>query len=219
MQADIAVLPGNPVSSGTPDLASPRISGAVPQLQRVVRNPSPAGVMSATVWVVDDEAPIRSLLTTVLEKASYTVAELADAAALKEKFGGPAPDVILLDLKLPDAEGLDLLPQVKKAFPSAEVIILTGFATIDAAVMATKLGAYDFQKKPFDHKSLLLQIERALEHKQLTEQTSSLRQALAAMSGGASPIFQSPSMKNIIRTVERVAPSDVSILITVESGS
>jgi DNA-binding NtrC family response regulator len=175
--------------------------------------------MSASVWVVDDEAPIRSLLTTVLEKANYQVSELADATALKEKFGGSAPDVILLDLKLPDAEGLDLLPLVKKAFPSAEVIILTGFATIDAAVMATKLGAYDFQKKPFDHKSLLLAVERALEHKQLTEQTSSLRQALAAMSGGASPIFQSPSMKNIIRTVERVAPSDVSILITGESGS
>jgi two-component system response regulator HydG len=177
--------------------------------------------MSANIWVVDDEAPIRSLLTTVLEKAGYTVTELSDAATLKDKFAGanPSPDVILLDLKLPDAEGLDLLPQVKKAFPSAEVIILTGFATIDAAVMATKLGAYDFQKKPFDHKSLLLAVERALEHKQLTEQTSSLRQALAAMSGGASPIFQSPAMKNIIRTVERVAPSDVSILITGESGS
>jgi two-component system response regulator HydG len=175
--------------------------------------------MSAQIWVVDDEAPIRSLLTTVLEKSGYQVAEFADAASLKEKLGGSAPDVILLDLKLPDAEGLDLLPQVKKAFPGAEVIILTGFATLDAAVMATKLGAYDFQKKPFDHKSLLLSVERALEHKQLTEQTSSLRQALAAMSGGTSPIFQSPAMKNIIRTVERVAPSDVAILITGESGS
>lgn len=175
--------------------------------------------MSANIWVVDDEAPIRSLLTTVLEKAGHNPTEIADGATLRDKFGGPAPDVILLDLKLPDADGLDILPQVKKAFPSAEVIILTGFATIDAAVMATKLGAYDFQKKPFDHKSLLLSVERALEHKQLTEQTSSLRQALAAMSGGASPIFQSPAMKNIIRTVERVAPSDVSILITGESGA
>ncbi len=174
--------------------------------------------MSAQIWVVDDEAPIRSLLTTVLEKAGYQVSEFADAAALKENPGN-TPDVILLDLKLPDAEGLDLLPQVKKSYPAAEVIILTGFATIDAAVMATKLGAYDFQKKPFDHKSLLLSVERALEHKQLTEQTSSLRQALAAMSGGSSPIFQSPAMKNIIRTVERIAPSDVSVLITGESGS
>jgi DNA-binding NtrC family response regulator len=175
--------------------------------------------MSAQVWVVDDEAPIRSLLTTVLQKAGYEATEFADAATLKDGFGGAAPDVILLDLKLPDADGLEILPQVKKAFPSAEVIILTGFATIDAAVMATKLGAYDFQKKPFDHKSLLLSVERALEHKQLTEQASSLRQALAAMSGGASPIFQSPAMKNILRTVERIAPSDVSVLITGESGS
>lgn len=175
--------------------------------------------MSANVWVVDDEAPIRSLLTTVLEKAGYQVSEFAEAAILRERFGGASPDVILLDLKLPDAEGLELLPQVKKAFPGAEVIILTGFATIDAAVMATKLGAYDFQKKPFDHKSLLLAVERALEHKQLTEQTSSLRQALAAMSGGASPIFQSPAMKAIIRTVERVAPADIPVLITGESGS
>src|SRR4051794_22341960 len=175
--------------------------------------------MSPKIMVVDDEGAIRSLLGTVLTKASYEVTEIPDATALKETFSGPEPDVILLDLKLSDADGLELLPQIKKQWPATEVIILTGFATIDAAVMATKLGAYDFQKKPFDHKSLLLAVERALEHKQLTEQTSSLRQALAAMSGGASPIFQSPAMKNIIRTVERVAPSDVSILITGESGS
>src|SRR5258706_6311094 len=140
MQADIAVLPECPVPSGTSDLAPPGVSRIVPQLHRGVRGQSQAAIMSATVWIVDDEAPIRSLLTTVLEKASYEVEGLSDAAALKDKFGGPAPDVILLDLKLPDAEGLDLLPQVKKAFPSAEVIILTGFATIDAAVIATKLG-------------------------------------------------------------------------------
>ena len=169
--------------------------------------------------VVDDEESIRSLLGTVLAKAGYDVSEVADATALQEAFNGPQPEVILLDLKLPDAEGLDLLPQIKKQWPQTEVIILTGHATIDAAVAATKLGAYDFQKKPFDHKSLLLQIERAIEHKQLTEQTSSLRQALSAMSGGASPIFQSPSMKTVVRTVERVAPSDVSILVTGESGT
>jgi len=175
--------------------------------------------MSERVMVVDDEESIRSLLGTVLAKAGYDVSEVADATALQEAFNGPQPEVILLDLKLPDAEGLDLLPQIKKQWPQTEVIILTGHATIDAAVAATKLGAYDFQKKPFDHKSLLLQIERAIEHKQLTEQTSSLRQALSAMSGGASPIFQSPSMKTVVRTVERVAPSDVSILVTGESGT
>ncbi len=169
--------------------------------------------------VVDDEPGIRSLLATVLTKANYEVAEAGDATALKEAFSGSQPEVILLDLKLPDAEGMELLPIIKKQWPQTEVIILTGHATIDAAVAATKLGAYDFQRKPFDHKSLLIAVERAIEHKQLTEQTSSLRQALSAMSGGASPIFQSPAMKSVVKTVERVAPSEVSVFITGESGT
>ena len=133
--------------------------------------------MSDQIMIVDDESAIRALLATVLKKAGYDPIEVSDAASLREAFSGPGPEVILLDLKLPDADGLELLPQIKKHWPATEVIILTGFATIDAAVQATKLGAYDFQRKPFDHKSLLLQIERALEHKQLTEQTSALRQA------------------------------------------
>ncbi|MBI4324408.1 MAG: sigma-54-dependent Fis family transcriptional regulator [Chloroflexi bacterium] len=175
--------------------------------------------MNARIMVVDDEESVRSLLATVLAQSNYEVTQAADAAALKESFSGPQPEVILLDLRLPDADGLELLPLIKKEWPRTEVIILTGFASIDAAVMATKLGAYDFQKKPFDHKSLLLSVERALEHKQLTEQASSLRQALTAMSTGASPIFQSPAIKAVVRTVERIAPSEVSVLITGESGS
>jgi len=171
------------------------------------------------VLIVDDEIAIRTLLKTLLEKEGYETFEAADAAALRELFSGAQPDLILLDLKLPDADGLELLPVVKKNWPGSEVVILTGNATIDAAVAATKLGAYDFQKKPFDPKSLLLCIERAVEHKILTEETSSLRHALAAMSGGASPIFQSPAMKTVVRTVERVAPSDVPILLTGESGT
>src|ERR1051325_11040042 len=135
--------------------------------------------MKQKIFIVDDESAIRSLLATVMIKEGYDVVELADAAALQTYFSGPGPDVVLLDLKLPDADGLELLPELKKSWPDTEVIVLTGYATIDGAVMATKLGAYDFQKKPFDHKSLLLSVQRAVEHKQLTEQTSSLRKALA----------------------------------------
>src|SRR5688500_12099921 len=175
--------------------------------------------MKHKVLVVDDESAIRSLLGTLLQREGYETLEAADGASLRELFSGPQPHVVLLDVKLPDAEGLDLLPIIKKSWPGAEVIILTGHATIDAAVAATKLGAYDFQKKPFDPKAFLLCIERAVEHKVLTEETSTLRQALATMSGGGSPIFQSPGMKAIVRNVERIAPSDVSVPITGESGT
>lgn len=175
--------------------------------------------MSAKIAVVDDEPAIRSLLNAFLTKSNYDVTAIGDAASLNRAFASTQPDVILLDLKLPDADGLELLPQLKRQWPQTEVIILTGHATLDAAVSATKLGAYDFQKKPFEHKSLLLSVERALEHKQLTEQASSLRQALSTMSGGSSAIFQSAAMKSVVRTVERVAPSEVSILITGESGT
>jgi DNA-binding NtrC family response regulator len=120
---------------------------------------------------------------------------------------------------LPDADGIDLLPQIKKQWPDTEVIVLTGNATFEAAVEATKRGAYHFINKPFDPQGLLVTVERALEHKAQNEENSTLRKALTTMSGVSSPVFQSSAMQTVVRTVERVAPSDVSILITGESGS
>src|SRR5215212_3797248 len=175
--------------------------------------------MKPRVMIVDDEEVIREFVKTYLEGIGYEVTEAADGASLKTFFGGPQPDVVLLDLKLPDADGLTLLPQLKKNWPEAEVIVLTGHGSIEVAVEATKRGAYYFQPKPLDGSTLKLQVERALEHKQINEENSALRRALSTMSGGASPIFQSPGMKQIVRTIERVAPSDVSILITGESGT
>jgi DNA-binding NtrC family response regulator len=112
-----------------------------------------------------------------------------------------------------------LLPKIKKQWPDTEVIMLTGNATFDKAVEATKLGAYHFQAKPFDQKILLLSVERALEHRRLNQEASVLREAVVNTGGGTARVFQSPAMKAIVRTIERVAPSDVSILITGESGT
>ncbi len=175
--------------------------------------------MKPKVMIVDDEAVIREFVRTILEKNGCDVTEAADAATLETLYASGQPDVILLDLKLPDADGLALLPQLKKTWPEAEVIVLTGHGSIEAAVEATKRGAYYFQSKPFDASTLKLQVERALEHKQINEENGALRRALSTMSGGSSPIFQSPMMKQVVRTIERVAPSDVSILITGESGT
>ncbi len=174
--------------------------------------------MKGKIMVVDDAADIRDLLGAIL-RDTYEVTDAKSGADLKQAFSLQQPDVVLLDIKLPDADGLDLLPQIKKQWPDTEVVVLTGNATFEAAVEATKRGAYHFLNKPFDTQGLLVTVERALEHKQQNEENSSLRRALSTMSATVSPIFQSTSMQNVVRTVERVAPSDVAILITGESGS
>ncbi len=174
--------------------------------------------MKGKIMVVDDAADIRDLLGAIL-RDTYDVTEAKSGADLKQALTQLQPDVVLLDIKLPDADGLDLLPLIKKQWPETEVVVLTGNATFEAAVEATKRGAYHFLNKPFDTQGLLVTVERALEHKQQNEENSSLRRALSTMSGGTSPIFQSTVMQNVVRTVERVAPSDVAILITGESGS
>jgi DNA-binding NtrC family response regulator len=164
--------------------------------------------MKANILVIDDDAEIRELLLQVLQRSNYQVSQVKDGASLKDSFGRLQPDVVLLDYKLPDATGLDLLPLIKKEWPDAEVIMLTGHATYDVAVEATKRGAFHFQEKPFDPESLLNLVKRALEIRSLREAISS-----------ANTIFQCEAMKMVVRTVRRVATSDVSILITGESGT
>jgi DNA-binding NtrC family response regulator len=175
--------------------------------------------MKAKILIVDDEAQFRALLKANLEDADYIVTEAEDGASLKKSFSKEAPDLVLLDLNLPDEKGLDLLPQIKKNWPDSEVIVITGEATFEAAVQATKSGAFHFINKPYAAQALLVTLDRALENKQQKEESNSLRRAISTMSGGTSPIFRSQAMQQVVRTVERIAPSDATILITGESGT
>jgi DNA-binding NtrC family response regulator len=174
--------------------------------------------MKAKILIVDDEADLRNMLTSVLED-HYDVAQAGNGAALQKAFSQPPPDVVLLDVKLPDADGLELLPQVKKRWPETEVIVLTGHGTISMAVEAGRGGAYNFLSKPFENEKLLADVKCAVERKEQNQENSTLRRALETMSGTASPIFRSAAMQDVVRTVERIAPSDVTILITGESGT
>jgi len=177
--------------------------------------------MNGIVLIVDDEADTRRLLSQILEE-DYVVAEADSGTALKRAFTQSQPDVIVLDVMLgsgPDNNGLELLPQVKKRWPDTEVIMLTGKGTMEMAAEAGKRGAYNFLSKPFENEKLLADVKCAIERKQQSEENSSLRRALETMSGTASPIFKSAAMQEVVRTVERLAPSDVTVLITGESGT
>jgi DNA-binding NtrC family response regulator len=182
--------------------------------------------MKGKILIVDDEAKYRLVLSEWLA-SDYQVSEADSGAALQRAFPGEQPDVLLLDVRLGDADGMDLLPAVKKRWPDTEVIVLTGAPKDDSeavawAVEATKRGAFNFVRKygeRFDGPKFLADVANAMERRQQTAETSLLRRALETMSGTASPIFQSPAMRDVVRTVERVAASDVAILITGESGT
>ena len=174
--------------------------------------------MKSKILVVDDENDLRQLLAAVLGEL-YEVSQAASGAALKKLFPQPAPDIVLLDVKLPDADGLDLLTQIKRRWPDTEVILLSGYGTMSMAIEAGRRGAYTFLTKPFENEKLLADVKCAIERKEQSAENLTLRRALETMSGTASPIFKSPAMQEVVRTVERVAPSDVTVLITGESGS
>src|SRR6202142_2786901 len=174
--------------------------------------------MKAKILIVDDEADLRNLLASVLGDY-YEVAQAGNGAAVQKAFSQPPPDVVLLDVKLPDADGLELLPQIKKRWPETEVIVLTGHGTVSMAVEAGRGGAYNFLTKPFENEKLLADVKCALERKDQNAENNTLRRALETMSGTASPVFRSAAMQDVVRTVERIAPSDVAILITGESGT
>jgi len=174
--------------------------------------------MKHKILLVDDQQELRTLLADSFKARGYDVLEASDGASLKSAFAGVQPDVALIDLKLPDADGLELLTALKAHWPDTEAIVLTGYGTLDYAVEATKRGAFHFQTKPHNDGIFNL-VERALERKQQSQENSKLIEALKRMSGDGSPIFHSPQMKGVMKTIERIAPSDVSVLITGESGT
>ena len=181
--------------------------------------------MKGKILIVDDDAGYRKVLNGFLED-DYELTEAESGEALKKALSQEQPDIVLLDVKLGQDNGLDLLPSIKKRWPDTEVIVLTGAPKDDTeavswAVEATKRGAYNFIRRSerFDGQKLLADVANALEARRQSEETSILRRALETMSGTATPVFHSAVMREVVRTVERIAPSDVAVLLTGESGT
>ena len=121
--------------------------------------------MKAKILIVDDEEPLRFLVKTVLEDQGYEVTEAADSQDLRQLFTSPAPALVILDLNLPDGNGVRLLPELKQHWPSSKVLILTGYGTVDAAEAAYQVTDVCLQSKPFDAEMLKAMVQMALAQK------------------------------------------------------
>jgi two-component system, NtrC family, response regulator PilR len=120
--------------------------------------------MKAKILIVDDEAQLREMLRLLFEADGCSVAEAGDGAALRQQLEGPAPDLLLLDLNLPDGNGVNLLPEIKKHWPDCKTVIITGYGSVEAAEGAFKVDHELFlQSKPFDTEILKAVVETALD--------------------------------------------------------
>jgi two-component system response regulator FlrC len=168
----------------------------------------------ARVLVVDDEPGLRSFLAEALEMADHEVTEAEDGEAALARLRKDAFHVVVTDLKMPRLDGLGLLKAIKAEQPELEVILLTAHGAVDSAVEAMKQGAFDYLQKPLDSpKELRLVVERALERRGLRDQ------AEAARSAGVTLTWGDPAMRPVVNALEKVAPTDATVLLTGESGT
>jgi two-component system response regulator AtoC len=174
---------------------------------------------SAHMLVVDDEKLIRVWLEAQLEDAGYRVTLAEDAAAARSVFLNDPPDAALLDLKLPDGNGIDLLKELMDVDPNVVAVILTAHGDIETAVEAIKLGAYNFIEKPPKLEDLLITLEKGLETRTLKRTVSGLRRQAGWQLAGVKIVGRSAEMKRVVDLVNRVAASEGStVLLRGESG-
>jgi len=175
----------------------------------------------ATILVVDDEDLIRFTLRQRLEAAGHSVLEAGTGAQAQAHLVDEADvDLVLLDYKLPDTDGVSLLQRIKQANPDRVVILMSAFSTIETAVQAMKLGAFHYAVKPFDLDEFMLQVEKALETARLKRELRVLRESVREPYAFESIVGASQAMQSVVSLLRRVAVSPSStVLLTGESGT
>lgn len=172
------------------------------------------------ILIVDDESSLRTALFRVLDRQGFQVITASSLREAEILAGGDQTlDLAIVDLRLPDGDGIDLMTRLKSLHPAIQVMILTGHATIETAVRATQSGAFHFVTKPFNMEELLNIVSRALSHKTLTQENQQLRTALHRKYQFDNIIGQSEEIRRVLEMVERVADSDSTVLVTGESGT
>ena len=172
------------------------------------------------VLVADDEKNLRELLMRELARRGHDVAGVGDGEAALERVREAPPDVLILDMRMPKMEGLQVLEALQALPEAPQVIVTTGFQDVTSAVQAMKLGAYDYLTKPARLEELDALIRKAAEKGRLIRQNVVLRDRLDPAAAGAGGIVtRSGRMEEVLRLVDRVAPTDSAVLVLGESGT
>ena len=173
----------------------------------------------AEILIVDDEVNIRSALMTILEKRGYRVLAVGSVVEALGIMQETPVDLILTDLKMPGMGGIELLRRVKDGHPDTEVVVMTAYGSVETAVEAMRLGAYDYVTKPIEKDRFPVVVEKALERRRLAVENRRLRQDLQARKQYERMIGDSEPMHLVYELVEQVANNEITILIVGESGT
>jgi two-component system nitrogen regulation response regulator NtrX len=168
------------------------------------------------ILIVDDEPAIQSTLRGVLEDEGYRVTAVGSGDDALATLADEAPDLVFLDIWMPGRDGLTTLAEIKRLRPEAAVVMISGHGTIETAVKATRLGAYDFIEKPLSLEKTLLTVTRALDHARLERENATLRQRLQQR---WEIIGDSPAIRRLREQIGTAAPSNGRVLIEGENGS
>src|SRR5919109_3151495 len=172
---------------------------------------------SGTLLLVDDEPANLDSLERIFAREGYRTLRAENAAAALDLLRTEPIDVVLTDLMMPGLSGQELLKGVRAVAPDAEVVLMTAYGTVDAAVAAMKDGAYDFLTKPLKRHAVLKSVAQALEKRKLVQENKQLRARLA---GAQQPIVgQSPSLRATLDIIRQAAPSSATVLLLGESGT
>jgi DNA-binding NtrC family response regulator len=162
-----------------------------------------------SILVVDDEKSIRDSIRMILEYEKFDVHFADDGPSALARIAGGSFDLVLLDIKMPGMDGMKVLQKVRETHPFLPVVMISGHGTIETAVEATRLGAYDFLPKPLDRERLIVIARNATEYKSMKEK----------LEGKDAILGDSPKIREVLSLIERVAPTDSRVLISGENGS
>jgi len=171
------------------------------------------------ILIVDDEHSLRDVLSIMLRRAGYDVTVAGDGAEAIARIEKELFDLVITDLKMPKAGGLEVLRAVKETSPDTVVLLITAFASAESAVEAMKLGAYDYLTKPFQIDEVQLSVRNALEKRRLSTENMLLKREIAAKGPPARLIGNSEAMRKVFDVIKKVADTKSNVLICGESGT